>query len=81
MVQQDYSEKISHLFTLFKTKQEKQMEVIKEELGSVIDEYLFDKGYAYATAEKFGSLTIGFNPKTPCRHLERTEMKPLCLMS
>ena len=55
------------LFTLFKNKQEKQMEVIKEELGSVVDESLFDTAYAYATAEKYGSLTIDFNPKTPCK--------------
>ena len=33
------------LFTLFKNKQEKQMEVIKEELGSVIDVELFIKAY------------------------------------
>ena len=43
------------------------MEVIKEELGSVVDESLFDTAYAYATAEKYGSLTIDFNPKTPCK--------------
>ena len=55
------------LFTLFKNKQEKQMEVIKEELGSVIDVELFDKAYAHATAEKFSNLTIDFNPKAPCK--------------
>ena len=55
------------LLTLFKNKQEKQMEVIKEELGSVIDQSLFEKAYDYATKEKFGSLTIDFNPKTPCK--------------
>ena len=55
------------LFTLFKNKQEKQMQAIKEELGSVIDEELFDKAYKYATDNKFGNLTIDFNPKTPCK--------------
>ena len=55
------------LFTLFKNKQEKQMEVIKEELGSVIDVELFDKAYEYSTKEKYGSLTIDFNPKMPCK--------------
>ena len=51
------------LFTLFKNKQEKQMQVIKEELGSVIDEALFDKAYEYAMRVKYGNLTIDFNPK------------------
>ena len=55
------------LFTLFKNKQEKQMQVIKEELGSVIDEALFDKAYEYATRVKYGNLTIDFNPKCPSK--------------
>ena len=55
------------LFTLFKNKQEKQMQVIKEELGSVIDEALFYKAYEYATRVKYGNLTIDFNPKCPSK--------------
>ena len=55
------------LFTLFKNKQEKQMEVIKEELGSVIDVELFIKAYDHATKEKYGSLTLEFNPKCPSK--------------
>ena len=55
------------LFTLFKNKQEKQMEVIKEELGSVIDVELFIKAYDHATKEKYGSLTLDFNPKCPSK--------------
>ena len=55
------------LFTLFKNKQEKQMEVIKEELGSVIDVELFMKAYDHATKEKYGSLTLDFNPKCPSK--------------
>ena len=43
------------------------MEVIKEELGSVIDVELFDKAYEYATKEKYGSLTVDFSPKAPCK--------------
>ena len=55
------------LLTLFKNKQEKQMQVIKEELGSVIDEELFNKAYEYATESKYGNLTIDFHAKTPCK--------------
>ena len=55
------------LFTLFKNKQEKQMEVIKEELGSVIDVELFDKAYKYATKEKYSNLTIDFQAKCPSK--------------
>lgn len=51
------------LFTLFKNKQPKQLEAIKEEIGSVVDMDKFEKAYEYATAEKYGSLTIDFRPK------------------
>jgi|TARA_R100000479_G_scaffold162326_1_gene100354 hypothetical protein len=55
------------LLTLFKNKQEKQIEAIEEELGSVVDIDLFRRAYNYATAEKHGSLTIDFNVKCPSR--------------
>ena len=48
------------LLTLFKNKQEAQMKVIREELGNVVDEELFEKAYEYATKEKYGNLTIDF---------------------
>ena len=51
------------LLTLFKNKQEAQMKVIKEELGNVVDEELFEKAYEYATEAKYGNLTIDFNAK------------------
>ena len=51
------------LLTLFKNKQEKQMDAIKEELANVCDVNLFDRAYNYATAEKHGSLTVDFTPK------------------
>jgi len=55
------------LLTLFKNKQEKQMESIREELANVVDEELFNKAYNYATKEKYGNLTVDFKPKTLCR--------------
>ena len=51
------------LLTLFQNKQKQQMDAIKEELASVVDENLFEKAYEYATREKHGSLTIDFKPK------------------
>ena len=51
------------LFTMFKNKQPKQYEAIKEEIGSVVDMDRFDKAYQYATAEKYGNLTVDFKPK------------------
>ena len=56
------SENLS-LFTLFKNKQPKQLEAIKEEIGSVVDMDKFEKAYEYATAERYGNLTIDFKPK------------------
>ena len=51
------------LLTLFKNKQKKQLEAIREELANVVDVELFDKAYETATAEKYGNLTVDFNPK------------------
>jgi hypothetical protein len=51
------------LLTLFKNRQQKQLESIKEELANVVDLKLFDKAYNFATAEKYGNLTIDFAPK------------------
>ena len=51
------------LFTMFKNKQPKQYEAIKEEIGSVVDSERFDTAYRYATAEQYGSLTTDFKPK------------------
>ena len=51
------------LFTMFKNKQEKQITAIEEEIGSVIDLDKFRKAYQKATEEKYGNLTIVFNPK------------------
>ena len=51
------------LFTMFKNKQPKQYQAIKEEIGSVVDSEKFDKAYNYATAEQYGSLTTDFKPK------------------
>ena len=51
------------LFTMFKNKQPKQYQAIKEEIGSVVDSDKFDKAYQYATAEQYGSLTTDFKPK------------------
>jgi len=51
------------ILTLFKNKQQKQLDAIKEELANVVDIDKFDRAYEYATREKFGSLTIDFRPK------------------
>ena len=51
------------LLTLFKNKQKKQMDVIREELCNVVDVKLFDRAYNFATAAVHGSLTIDFKPK------------------
>ena len=49
--------------TLFLNKQPKQLDVIREELGSVIDSDMFDRAYEFATREQYGNLTIDFRPK------------------
>ena len=51
------------LLTLFKNKQKKQLDAIREELANVVDVELFDRAYETATAEKYGNLTVDFNPK------------------
>ena len=51
------------LLTLFKNKQQKQLDAIKDELANVVDEDLFMKAYDYATKDKYGNLTIDFNNK------------------
>ena len=53
------------VITLFENKHQKQLEKIRDELASVIDVEKFDKAYEYATAEKYGNLTIDFFPKSP----------------
>jgi hypothetical protein len=63
-------ENVSEL-TLFKNRQEKQMDAIREELANVVPVELFDKAYNYATKEKFGSLTISFKPKCPTKTFRR----------
>ena len=53
------------LLTIFKNKQQQQMQAIREELANVVDEDLFNRAYEYATREKYGNLTVDFRPKTP----------------
>ena len=53
------------LLTLFKNKQEKQINAIKDELANVVDIKLFDEAYEYATKDKYGNLTIDFKAKCP----------------
>ena len=53
------------LITLFKNKQEKQIDAIREELANVVDIDLFNKAYEYATSERYGNLTVDFKPKHP----------------
>ena len=51
------------LLTLFKNKQDKQIDCIKEELANVVDIELFDEAYEYATRDKYGNLTVDFRPR------------------
>jgi len=51
------------IITLFKNKQQKQIDAIKEELANVVDLDKFDKAYEYATRQKYGNLSIDFKPK------------------
>lgn len=51
------------LLTLFKNKQQKQLDAIKDELANVVDVDKFDNAYDYATKDKFGNLTIDFKAK------------------
>ena len=67
------------LLTLFKNKQQKQMDAIRDELANVVDEERFMKAYEHATEEKYGSLTIDFVPKTP-QHQFRKNLNELILL-
>ena len=51
------------ILTLFKNKQQKQLDAIKEELANVVDLDKFDKAYEYATRQKYGNLSVDFKPK------------------
>ena len=51
------------LLTLFKNKQDKQIEAIREELANVVDLDLFNEAYEYATRDKYGNLTVDFRPR------------------
>ena len=51
------------ILTLFKNKQQKQVDAIKEELANVVDLDKFDKAYEYSTRKKYGNLSIDFRPK------------------
>ena len=66
------------LFTMFKNKSDAQMKVIEEEIGSVIDLDRFRAAYDYATEEKYGNLTVDFNPKTP-NHTFRKNLNELLI--
>lgn len=46
--------------TLFKNRQKKQVDVIKDELASVVDEDKFEKALEFATNKPYGHLTISF---------------------
>ena len=50
---------------IFKNKQQKELDKIREELGSAVDEEKFLEAYEFATKEKFGNLLVDFNPKCP----------------
>jgi len=66
------------LLTLFKNTQAKQMEVIKEELGSVVDEDMFVKAYNFATKEPYGNLTIDFKPKCKTKVFRKNLNEVIC---
>lgn len=57
-------ENLTHMI-MFKNKQEKMMEKVKEEIGSVVDEDKFMEAYKMATRDKHGNLLVDFNPKCP----------------
>ena len=48
---------------VYQNKQEGQMNKLKEELCSVVDEELFSEAYNKATSKKYGCLCISFKPK------------------
>ena len=57
-------EQITHLL-LFQNKQEKQLDKIRDELGSAVDANKFQKAYEFAVKEKYGNLLVDFNPREP----------------
>ena len=57
-------ENVNYLM-LFKNKQSKQLEKIRDELGSALDVEKFDIAYDIATKEKYGFLMCDFNANEP----------------
>ena len=57
-------ENLTHMI-MFKNKQEKMMEKVKDEIASVVDEEKFMQAYHHATKEKYGNLLVDFNPPCP----------------
>ena len=72
-------EQLTHLL-LFKNKQEKTLEKIREELASAVDADKFMMAYEYATREKFGSLLVDFAPKDP-DHTFRKNLNELIIFN
>ena len=54
------------LMTVFLNRQPKIMEVLKEEIGSSVDEDKFQAAYDYAVSEKYGSLLVDMKPFCEC---------------
>lgn len=54
------------LMTVFLNRQPKIMEVLKEEIGSSVDENKFQAAYDYATKEKYGSLLVDMKAFCEC---------------
>jgi hypothetical protein len=50
---------------LFKNKQEQQLDKIKTEMCSCVNESVFDKAYSEAIQKPYDNLYIDFNPKHP----------------
>tara|TARA_R110002012_G_scaffold16009_3_gene62573 strand:+ start:288 stop:1196 length:909 start_codon:yes stop_codon:yes gene_type:complete len=57
-------EQLTHL-TTFKNKQPKQYDKMREEACNIVEPEEFDIAYQYATKDKYGNLTITFNPRRP----------------
>ena len=64
------------LLTLFKNKQQKQLDSIKEELANVCDLKEFDTAYEFCTDDPYGNLTIDFNPKD-CKYKYRKNLNEI----
>ena len=54
------------LMTVFLNRQPKIMEVLKEEIGSSVDEDKFQAAYDYAVSEKYGSLLVDMKAFCEC---------------